>query len=426
VNPRTARVALIRSAPGAGLIESDAGRPLGSSDLRRLLADPEGAPDPSAGTSVVGLEFAGRTTTMTVHIPPGLPPRPGVMIVLHGAGGSGAAMLPFFAGLGERLGMAVLCPDAQFLDDVAGRLEVSGLFAKRFRHPRWAFTADDFPMAAMRWALARLDADPDRCALVGISMGGLACWNLAMRLWPHFAAAVPLNGALSIFEFFGSDQRTRFLLANALGLPLFVVHGAADQRIPPRFDRASVEQLREAGHRNLTYVEVAGGDHPLGSLSFEDDGPLVGRLESWLRDLRRPANPRSLRHRALDDRHGRAHWIGMGSIDPAGAEVIAERVRDDAFRVDVRGARSVRLYLTADHLEPGQPLTVTVNDRSHVVRFKPDVQTVASTFQEHFDPALTAESVVTLPVDDDPQPGHREYPEELPTPCSHVLRSAQR
>lgn len=414
MNPRAARVALSRSAPGAVLLESGVGWPVDSSGLRRLLADPEGAPVLSAGTSVVGLELAGRTTTMTVHIPPGLPPRPGTMIVLHGAGGSGAAMLPFFVGLGERLGMAVLCPNAQLLDDVAGRLEVSGMFAKRFRHPRWAFTADDFPMAALRWALARLDADPDRCALVGISMGGLACWNLAMRSWPHFAAAVPLNGALSIFESFGSDYRTRFLLANALALPLFVVHGTVDQRIPPRFDRASVAQLREAGHRNLTYVEVPDGDHPLGSLHFEDDGPLVARLESWLQGLCRSTDPRSVRHRALDDRHGRAHWIGMGSVDPAGAEVIAKRIRDDAYRVDVCGARSVRLYLTGNRLEPGQPLTVTVNDRSHVVRFEPDVETVAATFQEHFDPALTAEFVVTLPVDDDPQPRYRAYSEENP------------
>lgn len=413
MNPRAARVALSHAAPGSSLGESGL-EVLDSSALRRLLADPEGAPALKAGTSVVELELAGRTTTMTVHLPPGLARRPGAMIVLHGAGGSGADMLPFFAGLGERLGVAVLCPDAQLLDDVAGRLEVSGMFATKFRHPRWAFSADDFPMAALRWALTRLDADPDRCTLVGISMGGLACWNLAMRSWPHFAAAVPLNGALSVFEFFGSDQRTRFLLANALGLPLFIVHGAVDQRILPRFDRASVAQLREAGHHNLTYVEVPDGDHPLGSLHFEDDGPLVARLEGWLRDLRRSANPNVVRHRALDDRHGRAHWIGMGAVNPDGAEVVAERVRDDAYRVEVRGASSIRLYLTGDRLEAGQPLDVTVNDRPHVVRFDPDVQTVASTFQEHFDPALMAEFVVTLPVDDDPRSGPRAIPEESP------------
>jgi len=403
VNPREARLLCATSEPGrvAGLC---AGRSWDGPRLRRLLAQDHDTPAFTPGDSVVELAHGGRSTTMTVHLPPGLGPRPGVIIALHGAGGSGEALLPYFAGLGDRLGMAVLAPNAQLLDDVAGRLDVAGMFAKRFRHPRWAFTADDFPIAALRWALEHLDADSDRCVLVGVSMGGLACWNLAMRLWSRFAAAVPINGALSVWEAFGSDRRTRYLLANTLALPLFVIHGAQDRRILPRFDRASVAQLREANHANLTYVEVPDGDHPLSTLHFEDDGLLVAQLEAWLTGRRRMSDPGFVRHRALDDQHARAHWIALSGVEPSGAAVTAERVRDDVYRIDVTGAQAVRLYLTSDHLEAGQGVAVVLNGQARTVRFEPAPATVAATYREHLDPAHTAEAVVTLPVD---SPGPR-------------------
>jgi pimeloyl-ACP methyl ester carboxylesterase len=321
-------------------------------------------------------------------------------------------MLPFFRGISERLCMAVLCPDAQLLADVSGNLDVSGVFAKHFHHPRWSFRDDDFPIAALRWALENLGADPDRIMLAGVSMGGLACWNLAMRVWPRFAAAVPINGALSMWEAFGSDRRTRFLLPNVLALPMFVIHGAVDRRIPPRFDRASVAQLREAGHRHLTYVEVPDGDHPLGTLHFEDDGQLVARLESWLAGRRRGADPARVRHRTLDDQHGRAHWVALSGVDPAGAEVVADRIADDAFDLRVRGAREVRLYLTGDRLEDGQQISVTVNGERSSLRFRPCVDTVFRTHHAHLDPALTAEAVVTMDVPGLPRRSPRAEPEE--------------
>jgi len=189
------------------------------------------------------------------------------------------------------------------------------------------------------------------------------------------------------------------------------VHGAQDQQILPRFDRASVAQLREAGHPNLIYVEVPDGDHPLGTLHFEDDGALVAQLEGWLTGRRREANPGLVRHRALDEQHARAHWIALGGVGPAGAEVTAERERDNIYRVSVVGAETIRLYLTGDHLEPGQSVIVVLNGQTHAVRFEPALETVVATYREHLDPALTAEAVVTLAVGN-PQPYPRKQLEE--------------
>lgn len=384
---------------------------LGAANLRRALRRLGTDRAPVPGTSTVELRLGARTTTMVVHVPESAGPRPPALIVLHGAANTGARMLPSFVGISERLGMVLLCPDAQLLDDVVGKLDVSGVFAKHFRHPRWSGRDDDFPVAALRWALEHLDADPDRIVLAGVSMGGLACWNLAMRGWPRLAAAVPINGALSMWEAFGSDRRTRFLLDNVLPLPLFVIHGAQDRRIPPQFDRTSVTQLREAGHQALTYVEVPDGDHPLGSLHFEDDGELVASLSAWLRDRRREPDVARVRHRALDDRHGRAHWVALSGVDPAGAEVTAERTDDDAYDLRAEGAEQVRLYLTSDRLDAGQQVRVVVNGETSTVRFRPSVDTVFRTHRRHWDPALTAEAVVTLDVPGSP-PRPRDDPEE--------------
>jgi len=394
-------------------------RKIDTSGLLGLLRGADGYQAARPGTETHELVLDGRRTSMVVQLPESAArTRPGALIVLHGAGGSGAAMLPHFTGLGERLGMAVLCPDAQLLEQVSSNLDVSGVFAKHFRFPRWSFRSDDFPMAALRWALDRLDVDPDRCVLVGLSMGGLACWNLTMRAWQHFAAAVPINGALSMWEAFGSDRRTRYLLPNVTALPMFVVHGAMDDRISPEFDRRSVAELRSAGHRALSYVEVPDGSHPLSSLHFEDAGELVAQLEGWLAGCHRSTDPSFIRHRTLDDQHGRAHWVGLGQVDATtGAELVAERVQDDIFNLQVTGAGSVRLYLTSDRLEPGQPVTVLLNGQVFTVRFERSMASVVHTFSEHLDPALAAESVVTLAV---PAPGDVANPERNEVPSDAV------
>ncbi|MFJ4858678.1 hypothetical protein [Streptomyces sp. NPDC088730] len=345
-------------------------------------------------------EASGRSTAMAVHVPPHRPGRRlGALIVLHGAGGSGEQILPYFTALGDRLSLAVLAPTAQELGAPEHHLDVAGIFGSRFRMPRWDLTGQEFPHAALRWARTVLGADPDRCVLAGVSMGGLATWNLGMRYWHSLAAAVPLNGALSIWESFGPDRRTRALLPNALPLPLFVVHGAEDSRIPPRFDRESVATLREQGHGALEYVEVPDGAHGLDTLGLAEDSPLFRRLERWLSRARRAGLPLEIRHRADNDTHGRAHWVELGGIEPgARGEVHARWTAPGRAEIDVSGARRVTLHLRGDRLPVGGALSVTVNGEESTVVFTPDADTVRRTFRDTADAGLVAEQVVHLDV----------------------------
>ncbi|WP_432161035.1 dienelactone hydrolase family protein [Streptomyces sp. NRRL F-5630] len=383
---------------------------IGAAQLRDLLGGADESEWRARSTVVELSDKFGRRTDMSVHVPPYRPGRRlGALILLHGAGGSGEQVLPYFTALGNRLSMAVVAPTAQQPTRTAHNLDLAGIFGSRFRMPRWDLDGEDFPLAALRWVLSELGADPDRCVLTGVSMGGLATWNLSMRFWHSFAAAVPFNGALSIWESFGTDARTRALLPNTLPLPLFVVHGAEDERIPARSDRESVRTLRDLGHENLEYVEVPEGAHGLDTLGLAEDSPLSRQLERWLGPASRPKQPAEIRHRANEDAHGRAHWVGLDDITPQRtADVHARWTTSNRIDIEASGARRVALYLRGDRLAPGETIRVTVNGIVSSVRFAPDLATVHHTFRETADPGLVAEQVVRLDV---PQP-HDDEPTE--------------
>lgn len=343
----------------------------------------------------------GRRTEVAVHVPTYARSRSlGALIVLHGAGGSGAQALPYFSGLGDRLSMAVVCPTAQLLSpQESNNLDIAGIFGKRFNRPRWDLAGRDFPLAVLRWARTELDVDPNRCALAGVSMGGLATWNLSMRFWHCFSAAVPINGALSIWESFGTDRQTRALLPNTLPLSMFVLHGGRDEQIPPHFDRDSVAALRDLGHGDLEYVEVPDGEHGLATLGMAAGSPLFYRLQRWLGSRRRAHQPVEIRHRASDDQHGRAHWVRISGIEPPQiADVRARRVAPNRIDVEVSNASHVTLYLRSDWLTPGEVVKASINGAVSSVRFEPDLATVVTSFRATGDPELVAEQIVSRAV----------------------------
>ncbi|MDQ7809141.1 hypothetical protein Q5425_35900 [Amycolatopsis sp. A133] len=373
---------------------------IGAVALRKLLAQREDDGEVPRRAAAELVDQHGGISEAAVHVPAGIPRgRLGALIVLHGAGGSGPQVLPYFRALGDHVGAAVICPTAQVPPHSADGLDLSGIFGKRFARPSWDLRGGDLALAALRWARSVLDVDPDRCFVAGVSMGGLATWNLGMRFWPRFAGAVPLNGALSMWEMFGTDRRSRALLPNLRALPLFVVHGSEDEQIPPRFDRRSVATLRELGHRDVEYVEVADGQHGLETLGMGPGTPLHRRLEHWLATRRRATCPVAIRHRADEDRHGRAHWVQVAGIGrQASARVQAHRKARGQVVVDVEHATSVTLHLSSAWVSPGETLLVSVNGETSAVRFEPDLATVVVSFRETADPESTAEQVVSFEV----------------------------
>lgn len=80
-----------------------------------------------------------------------------------------------------------------------------------------------------------LNVDDDRVYLTGLSMGGSATWELALRRPQRFAAIAPICGRTAPSK----AERLRHL-------PIWVFHGARDRTIPVKETERMVDALQSA------------------------------------------------------------------------------------------------------------------------------------------------------------------------------------
>lgn len=134
--------------------------------------------------------------------------------------------------------------------------------------------------AAAVWA--SLDAvqsqyrvDPDRIYLTGLSMGGIATWELSVLRPDIFAAIVPVCG------FAPKDY-----LPNIVDLPTWAFHGALDQNVSVKGSRDAVEELKRLGGSPL-YTEFPKLQHVCW-----DEAYATPDLWRWLLKQRRKPTPK--------------------------------------------------------------------------------------------------------------------------------------
>jgi predicted peptidase len=95
--------------------------------------------------------------------------------------------------------------------------------------------------------------DRERIYLSGMSMGGQGAWHFATLHPNRFAAVVPICGRIPPFE--GYPDRVCVLRH----VPLWVFHGAADDRVPVTTSEQLVSALRlGGGHPKLTIYPHVG------------------------------------------------------------------------------------------------------------------------------------------------------------------------
>lgn len=105
--------------------------------------------------------------------------------------------------------------------------------------------------------------DTDRIYLTGYSMGGFGTWNIIAHYPDLFAAASPICG--------GGDPET---VSKFVNLPLWVVHGDADQTVPVTESRKMIEALREAGG-TPNYRELKGVKHDSWSQTYQNPEGMI-------------------------------------------------------------------------------------------------------------------------------------------------------
>ena len=98
--------------------------------------------------------------------------------------------------------------------------------------------------------------DHSRIYIVGISMGGIAAYDLVCRHPDVFAAAVPICGAVN-------PER----LADARDVKFMIFHGEEDEEVPAICSRQAYKALSAAGAQ-VDYVEFSGIGHECWSSAF--------------------------------------------------------------------------------------------------------------------------------------------------------------
>ena len=144
-------------------------------------------------------------------------------------------------------------------------------------------------------------ADPRRAAMVGASYGGYAAMRAAQRDGAFYRCAVSFAGVSDLQALLRYDGRvlntgrsSDWLRKQApnlrevspihhpeqFSIPILLVHGKKDQRVPEKQSRELAEKLRKAG-KEVRYVEQPLGDH---HFSREADRlQFLAELEAFLK-----------------------------------------------------------------------------------------------------------------------------------------------
>jgi len=204
----------------------------GHQSRARISARPApGVKTKGSGSRPLGL---GEKRDAILHLPPNyseklLP----LLVLLHGAGGSGTGILNRLVSFTDEAGIAVLSPDSResTWDAIGGNFGPDVTFINR----------------ALQAAFEIVSVDPERIALGGFSDGATYAISLGLQNGDLFRRIV----AWSPGFFVGGEVH---------GKPsLFISHGTADEILPiDRCSRVIVPALKKAGF-DVTFRQFDGG-----------------------------------------------------------------------------------------------------------------------------------------------------------------------
>jgi predicted esterase len=360
----------------------------------------EEAPSSEANRIEDGL---GRGTDLYVVIPSKRPKAGyGVIILLHGLGGNGQQLLGQYRSFAQSQGMVLLSPSAQKLPG-GGQPGPSGKPTEANedsmgREPMqhwWHYRSSGFALRALSWIKRRLPIDTDRVVMSGYSMGGFGTWNTGLRFPDRFAGIAPMAGGISRRSAYGmSDPDTESLLGNALGLPLFFVHGAQDRTVPPTADRMCRDRLKGM-KAPFQYYEDPQAAHNL-SAWFGKNRPLY---ESWLKKRRRVAWPKQVDHNIIGAYMTRSYWLEVTSMSGSKASVTARFKSRNKIELKAKGANRFKLFLPPDKklFDPKKKLEVSVNGkRVFSKKVKPSAAAILDSWRGREDHAQVSAYMVEV------------------------------
>ncbi|MBI4389737.1 MAG: hypothetical protein HY580_06110 [Nitrospinae bacterium] len=203
-----------------------------------------------------------------------------LIVVLHGAGGSGEATLPAWV---KRLRgeFIIACPTYPM-----------GAW--------WTLTAEKIVLDLIEKLQAEYPVDPNRVFLAGLSNGAIGAYMIGMFSPDRFAGIVPIAGAVT--------ERYMHFLVNLNNTPVYMIQGQKDPIFPIHFSRR-IHQILSDMKYPVVYREheetgMAHGGHFLPELE-------VPALYDWLLAQRRKSNPTVIRMTREGNHLARIHWARL-------------------------------------------------------------------------------------------------------------------
>lgn len=128
-------------------------------------------------------------------------------------------------------------------------------------------------MKILKEIQANYTTDQDRIYAIGLSMGGIATWNLLMNHSDVFAAGIPICGA--------ADVNKANILKN---IPIWTFHGTADPTVPYSATQQMVQAIQSAGGDKITFTSYSGMEHAIWNNAVGTPGLIDWLFEQKLSD----------------------------------------------------------------------------------------------------------------------------------------------
>lgn len=156
-----------------------------------------------------------------------------------------------------------------------------GLKFERLGEGQWGLKMQDDLVDAVGWTAKQGYADPKRACIIGASYGGYAAMRAAERDHGTYRCAVSYAGVSDLAElkrydsqFLNGGARGDYLRRQApdlkgvsprydaasFSIPILLVHGKADKRVPVKQSRLMASALKDAG-KPFQYLEQPLADH---------------------------------------------------------------------------------------------------------------------------------------------------------------------
>jgi predicted esterase len=324
-----------------------------------------------------------------------------LMVLLHGMGGNGDNTIDAWI---KRLDgeFIILCPSYPM-----------GAW--------WTRNAEGLVLDLVNKIQAEYWVDPNRVFISGLSNGAIGAYMIGMFYPDQFAGIVPIAGAIT--------PRYMHFLINLKNTPVYMIQGVHDPIFPISLSRRVNKILRDmkysAIYKEHEKIGLAHGGH---FLPEEEVPPLV----QWLKEQKRPLNPKVVRMTREANHLARIHWlkvikgVKMAALDIPGPDQKTTNIRDGKIatlfgvnkgnnEIEIMGKDLLEyeVYLNSDMVDFDKPVLIStqqiIEEKNHLItgekevsfhgKVEPDIELLLRDFKKHRDPNFLYSAKVTISLE---------------------------